>query len=48
MYAMIRNVKEAEIGDTFCHASHPTEALAGFKPAKPMASIPLHYLNCFQ
>ncbi|XP_042197603.1 translation factor GUF1, mitochondrial isoform X3 [Callorhinchus milii] len=32
----MKEVKEAQIGDTFYLQNHPVEPLAGFKPAKPM------------
>ncbi|KAL4641648.1 translation factor GUF1, mitochondrial [Arapaima gigas] len=36
MIAGMKEVKEAQIGDTLFHQKHPVEALPGFKPAKPM------------
>lgn len=32
----MKTVKEAHIGDTFCHYRQEVEALPGFEPAKPM------------
>ncbi|KAJ8262386.1 hypothetical protein GJAV_G00165860 [Gymnothorax javanicus] len=34
--AGMKDVKEAQIGDTLFHQKHPVEALPGFKPAKAM------------
>uniref|UniRef100_A0A674DEZ4 GTP binding elongation factor GUF1 n=1 Tax=Salmo trutta TaxID=8032 RepID=A0A674DEZ4_SALTR len=34
--AGMKEVKEAQIGDTLYHQKHPVEALPGFKPAKAM------------
>ncbi|KAG5845313.1 hypothetical protein ANANG_G00137490 [Anguilla anguilla] len=34
--AGMKDVKEAQIGDTLFHHKHPVEALPGFKPAKAM------------
>ena len=34
--AGMKEVKEAQIGDTLYSLKHPVEALPGFKPAKPM------------
>lgn len=34
--AGMKDVKEAQIGDTLYHHKHPVEALPGFKPAKAM------------
>ncbi|KAJ8382557.1 hypothetical protein SKAU_G00033350 [Synaphobranchus kaupii] len=34
--AGMKDVKEAQIGDTLFHPKHPVEALPGFKPAKAM------------
>uniref|UniRef100_A0A4W3IRU3 GTP binding elongation factor GUF1 n=1 Tax=Callorhinchus milii TaxID=7868 RepID=A0A4W3IRU3_CALMI len=36
LIAGMKEVKEAQIGDTFYLQNHPVEPLAGFKPAKPM------------
>lgn len=36
MYANMRNVKEATVGDTICHRNKPVDALPGFRAAKPM------------
>ncbi|XP_067892183.1 translation factor Guf1, mitochondrial isoform X2 [Heterodontus francisci] len=36
LIAGMKEVKEAQIGDTFHLQKQPVEALAGFKPAKPM------------
>ena len=32
----MKDVKEAQIGDTLYHQEQPVEALPGFKPAKAM------------
>ena len=36
MVAGMKDVKEAQIGDTLYHQQHPVDALPGFKPAKAM------------
>uniref|UniRef100_A0A8C9R0H9 GTP binding elongation factor GUF1 n=1 Tax=Scleropages formosus TaxID=113540 RepID=A0A8C9R0H9_SCLFO len=36
LIAGMKEVKEAQIGDTLFHQKHPVEALPGFKPAKAM------------
>jgi len=36
MVAGMKDVKEAQIGDTLYLQGHPVETLPGFKPAKPM------------
>ena len=36
MYANMRNIKEANVGDTICLQDKPVEALPGFRAAKPM------------
>ena len=36
MYANMRNMKEATVGDTICRQDKPTKALAGFRAAKQM------------
>lgn len=38
LIASIKNTGDVLIGDTFCLADKPTEALPGFRPAKPMVS----------
>ncbi len=36
LIAGMKTVKEARVGDTFCHVGNPVEPLPGFKPAKSM------------
>ena len=54
MVAGMKDVKEAQIGDTLYHQQHPVDALPGFKPAKAMvfagegtatATLPRHKLH---
>ena len=34
--ANIKNIREAQVGDTIHHRSETVEPLPGFKPCKPM------------
>lgn len=48
MIAGMKEVKDAQIGDTFYLQKQPVEALPGFKPAKSMvfAGIQLSFKGC--
>lgn len=35
----MKNSKDAQIGETFCHVNFPVTPLEGFKPAKPMVTL---------
>lgn len=43
MIAGMKEVKEAQIGDTLFLQKHPVEPLPGFKPAKAMVFAGMYY-----
>lgn len=46
MISGMKDVKEAQIGDTLYLQDHPVEALPGFKPAKAMVFAGETHAHC--